>query len=531
MIFAFGDFQLDTGLYELRHLGRPRKVEPQVFDLLHCLLRHHHRVVGREEIVAEVWEGRAVSEATISTCLKGARQAIGDDGRAQSLIQTVRGRGLRFVGKVIEVPAAPSGAETPARQAGPGPGAVEPATAAAVATPVGAVRAGTDRPTVAVLPFDNLGERVDEYFADGLTEDIISALSRFRELQVIARTSTFRFKGQAVDLRQVGAELGAGYVVVGSVRRVGSRVRITTQLIETKGGVHVWADRYDRDMEDIFAVQDEVTQTVAAALGVSVQDAALQRALRKSPAELDAYDCLLRARRYTITLGPDEHVEARDLLERAVALDPTYADAHALLANVYLAEHRFDANPRPDAIGRALAAAQAATRLDPQNAYARCWLAICHFFRRENAQFEVEAQRALGLNPNDPETLADIGHYLAFMGEFERGVALTAKARRLNPLHPGWYHFSFARAHYNRREYEATLADVERIAMPHFYWTHLLEAAALGQMGRPGGREALDRIDALKPGFSARAELEKWNAAPDDLEHLLDGLRRAGLEA
>ena len=174
------------------------------------------------------------------------------------------------------------------------------------------------------------------------------------------------------------------------------------------------------------------------------------------------------------------HAEARDLLEKAVALDPNSADAHALLANVYLAEHRFDTNPQPDPIGRALAMAQTATRLDPQNAYARCWLAIVYFFRGENDTFEAEAGRALALNPNDPEILADIGHYLAFMGAFERGVELSRRAQALNPLHPGWYYFSFARRHYDARDYEAVLADVERIALPHFYWTHLLRAAAFG---------------------------------------------------
>jgi adenylate cyclase len=284
-------------------------------------------------------------------------------------------------------------------------------------------------------------------------------------------------------------------------------------------------------MEDILAVQDEVTRTIAATLGARMQDAALQRALRKNAAELDAYDCVLRARRYTATLSADMHAEARDLLEKAVELDPGNADAHALLANVYLAEHRFETNPQPDPIGRALAMAEIAVRLDPQNAYAHCWLAIVHFFRGENDTFEAEAQRALDLNPNDPETLADIGHYLAFMGEFERGIALSRRAQALNPLHPRWYHFSFARWHYDRQDYEAALADVQRIRLPHFYWTHLLNAAALGQLGRTEDAAAsLQQVFALKPGFSARAELRKWNAAPADFEHLLDGLRKAGLD-
>ncbi len=198
------------------------------------------------------------------------------------------------------------------------------------------------------------------------------------------------------------------------------------------------------------------------------------------------------------------------------------------MANVYLGEHRFDMNPRPNPIGRAMVHALAATQLDPQNAYARCWLGIAHFFRGENAMFEVEAARALELNPNDAETLADIGHYLAFMGEFERGVALTRRAQWLNPLHPGWYHFSLARLHFSRGQYQETVADVRRTGLPDFYWTHLLACAALGHMGHADAGNALTRILELKPDFSATAELRKWNAAPDDFEHIIAGLRKAG---
>jgi tetratricopeptide (TPR) repeat protein len=166
--------------------------------------------------------------------------------------------------------------------------------------------------------------------------------------------------------------------------------------------------------------------------------------------------------------------------------------------------------------------------LDPQNAYARCWLAIVHFFRHENDKFEAEAERALSLNPNDPETLADIGHFLAFMGAFERGIALSRKAQKLNPLHPGWYYFSFARYHYDQRDYATVLADVEKMGMPDFYWTHLLAAAALGQLGRTGASAALNEIYRLKPAFVASAEILKWNAAERDFAHLMAGLRKAG---
>ena len=333
-----------------------------------------------------------------------------------------------------------------------------------------------------------------------------------------------------IDLAEICARTNAGYVVQGSVRRAAGRVRISVQLIDGETGVQLWGDRYDREMVDIFELQDEVTRVIAATLGVTMQDVALQRAMKKGRIELSAYDCLLRARRYTWMLSAEMHAEARDLLEKAVELDPLSPDAHALLANVYLGEHRFDMNPRPNPIGRALIHALAATRLDPQNAYARCWLAIVHFFRGENERFETEAQLALSLNPNDPETLADVGHYYAFMGEFERGAELSRRAQTLNPLHPTWYYFTFARLHYHQHRYDETLADMQRIGLPHFGWSHLLTGAAMGQLGHPDAGQAVARLFEIKPGFSARTELEKWNTAPDDLQHILEGLRKAGLK-
>ncbi|HUL08454.1 MAG TPA: winged helix-turn-helix domain-containing protein [Candidatus Acidoferrum sp.] len=501
MRYRFDQFEVDADRYELRRDGAAQAVEPLVFDLILFFARNPNRVLGRDEIVEAVWQGRAVSDATISSAVKSARRALGDSGDSQSYIRTIRGRGFEFRAEI-------------------GADAAAPRTAAVGADP---------KPVLVVVPFANLSAEADEYFADGLTEDIITNLARFRDLRVIGGASSFQFKGRAIDLRELCDRTHAGYVVQGSVRRAAGHVRISAQLIEGASGVQLWGDRYDREMVDIFALQDEVTRTVAATLGVKIQDVALQRALKKNADELGAYDCMLRARRYTWMLSAEAHAEARDLLERAVELDPLSADAHALLANVYLGEHRFEMNPRPNPIGRALVHALAATRLDPQNAYARCWLAIVHFFRRENERFEAEAQLALSLNPNDPETLADVGHYYAFMGQFERGAELSRRAQQLNPLHPGWYHFSFARLHYDQKDYEETIADTEKIGLPHFYWTHLLAAAAKGQLGHPDAGAAVARIFEVKPGFSARAELQKWNAAPADLEHILAGLRKAGL--
>jgi TolB-like protein/tetratricopeptide (TPR) repeat protein len=509
LIYRFDDFEIDTERFELRRGGAVQHVEPLVFDLIGFLSRNPGRIVSRDEIVEHVWNGRIVSDATVSGCVKSARKALGDSGDSQSLIETVRGRGFRFTADVATNEA---GAQA------------SPPAAAPKAQPV------SDKPVLVVLPFENRSADVDAYFADGLTEDIITNLSRFRDLLVIGRSASFRFRDTGTDLSSFCASLDASYAVEGSVRRAGGRVRINAQLVDAATGVQLWGDVYDRDMEDIFAVQDEVTRTIAATLGVTIQDVALRNALRKSPDELRAYDCVLRARRFTSMLSAEAHAEARDLLERAVELDPSNADAHALLANVYLAEHRFGTNPRPDPIGRALTTAEAAVRLDPQNAYARCWLAFVYFFRKENDKFEAEARRALDLNPNDPETLADIGHFLAFMGESERGLELSLRAQELNPLHPGWYHFTAVRAHFAKHEYEAALTEVRHIAMPDFYWMHVFAAAILGQLGHSDAKEALKRVYELRPDFDALAELERWNTAPDDMEHILDGLRKAGLD-
>lgn len=509
MAIRFADFEIDPDRYELRRAGAALAVEPLVFDLLLFLARNPGRVISRDEIVEQVWQGRVVSEATISSAVKSVRRVLGDSGEDQSYIRTLRGRGFEFRAAMAE-------ADAPI----PGPD-VAPSRAQAADT----------RPVIAVLPFVNQSAETDEYFADGLTEDIITHLSRFRDFLVIGSASAFQFKGRAFDLAEAREKLGATYFVQGSVRRSGGRIRISAQLIDATSGVQRWGERYDREAGDLFELQDEVTRSIAAMLDMTMHDVSLQRALKKNATELDAYDCLLRARRYTFLLDAEAHAEARALMERAVELDPLSADAHALLANVYLGEHRFGMNPRPNPIGRALVHALAATRLDPRNAYARCWLGIVHFFRFENEKFEAEVDLALQLNPNDAETLADIGHYFSFMGEFERGAALSRRAQQLNPLHPGWYYFSFARWHYDARRYEESLADVQRTGLLDFYWTHLMAAAAKGQLGHADAGVSLERMYAVKPGMSAEAELRKWNVTPHDLEHILDGLRKAGLRA
>jgi TolB-like protein len=269
------------------------------------------------------------------------------------------------------------------------------------------------------LSFKNLnGDPEQEYFSDGLTDDIITALSRFRELFVIARNSTFRYKGKSVDVREINRDLGARYVVEGSVRKTGTRLRVTVQLLDAKDGTHLWADTYDRDLSasDIFAVQDEITEQIVGTIGSNwgVISRARFAEIREKPTDsLDAYECVLQVGAYyRDNYIATEHVKVRACLERAVKSDPGYADAWASLSRIYLDEHRFNYNPRPNPLDRALKAARRAVESDPTHQGAHEALANAHFFRHELDEFFAETERAIALNPNNAVMLARSGERL-----------------------------------------------------------------------------------------------------------------------
>jgi TolB-like protein len=266
--FCFADHVLDVARRELRRGGTLITLEPQVFDLLEHLIRNRERVVTKDDLLASVWGGRSISESTLTSRINAARKAVGDSGEAQRLIRTSPRKGIRFVGDVIDT--------QPAELSQP--------------------HMAQDRPSIAVLPFDNLSDdREQEYFADGIVQEIITGLSRIKWLFVISRNSTFIYKGKPTDVKTVGRELGVRYVLEGSVRRYGNHVRVTGQLIETETATPVWADRYDGTLGDIFALQDEMTMSVIGAVEPSLRKAEVERARRKRPDNLDAYDLFLRA--------------------------------------------------------------------------------------------------------------------------------------------------------------------------------------------------------------------------------------------
>src|SRR5580698_10953472 len=326
VLFFFADQTLDMNRRELRRGSERIAVEPQVFDLLIYLVQNRDRVVSKDDLLASVWGGRIVSDSTLTSRINAARKAVGDSGEEQKLIRTIARKGFRFVGDVHgPIRDAPAHAE-PADEA-------QQSSRPALPLP--------DRPAIAVLPFTNMSDdRAQDYFSDGISEDIITALSKLRWFFVIARNSSFVYKGKAVHLKQIADELGVGYVVEGSVRKVGDRVRITAQLNDVGTGSHIWAQRYDRDLADVFAVQDEITEAIVAAIEPQLYAAENFRARRKPPDSLDAWDLVMRALSHYWRVTRQDNVVAQALLEKATAIDPHYGQAFGLLAT----SHTFSAH-------------------------------------------------------------------------------------------------------------------------------------------------------------------------------------------
>ena len=411
-----------------------------------------------------------------------------------------------------------------------GAGETEPAaTKAAPAAP-------SEVPRVAVLPLKTrAGDAELASFADGLTEEITAGLSQFRHLVLVSAAAGFQ--GQA-GVREVSKGLGARFVLEGSIRKAGSSIRVSVQLLDAATGAHLWAERFDRDLSatDIFAVQDELTDRIVATVAdpFGVLTRSLGALARAKPIDtLTAHECVLRWFSYFQQVRPEEHDEMRTAVERAVEREPNHADARACLSLLYLDEFRFDFNARPDALDRALSAAQRAVELDATSQLAYRALAEAHYFRRELGAFRPAADRVLSLNPRDTSNVGMIGILIAMAGDWPRGCSVVQKVMQLNPHHAGWVHFVFVWDHYRKREYEQALEAAEKINMPGHLWVSATLAAINAQLGRTeAARRHLNTFVDLAPDVArnVRAEWSKWHVSEDLLEHLVDGLRKAGLD-
>ncbi len=400
---------------------------------------------------------------------------------------------------------------------------------AAAASAAGSAHTLSDKPSLAVLPFANMsGDGQQQYFSDGITEDIITELSRFRSLLVIARNSSFQYRDKGVDVRRVGRELGVRYVVEGSVRKMGGKVRITAQLIDAPSANHLWSERYDRGIGDLFAVQDEVTRTIVATVTGRVEDAEIRSAAGKRTIMPQAHDCLLRGIEHFRGYGADDNRLARELFEQAVALDPRFGLAHAYLAMALLAEKGYGNAPAA-AKERALACALTAVRLDPGEARCHQFLGVAYRFRDEYDLAIRHLERAAALNPNDDSGMTQLAAVLAVCGRAEEAIDLIRQAMRLNPFHPDWYWKIFGNALYTARRYEEALEAHRRIAVNKRPWYIARVAACLAQLGRhEDARAEAAEVLRLKPDFRISVELPHYKN-PADADHVREGLRKAGL--
>ena len=530
LLYLFEDCQLDTDRRELRHGGGLVAVEPQVFDLLVYLIRHRDRVVSKDELLASIWYGRIVSESALFSRINAVRGAIGDTGELQRLIKTLPRKGLQFVGEVCQDPA-------PATVAPPGPAHVQHPGSADVA--VGAVTRASDsqivpdKPSIAVLPFANMsGDADQDYFVDGVTEDIITALSKWRWFLVIARNSTFAFKGRAISIKQVGEELGARYMLEGSVRRMGNRVRVTTQLIDAKTDRHIWAERYDRDIGDIFAFQDEIAQQVVIAIDPAIRVSEMDQTKRKPPESMDAWDHFLKGSYYFHQYSRADGARALDHLRRAIQLDPCFAPAHArlALALTYAASLGRTDNIR-ETLGAALGSAKAAVALDGFDASAHAAASYALTYAHQHDAAVEAGKRAVHLNANYHIAFFILGIALNFAGQPLQALPALDQALRLSPRDPAaWFvHNTRSLAYYTARQFEAAHAAVEQalIERPNFGGAKMDKAAVLVRLGRvPEASRLLQDVPTL--AFSQLPYLCPFKDL-GDFEYFLAALEQAGL--
>jgi len=396
-------------------------------------------------------------------------------------------------------------------------------------------------PSIAVLPFTNMsGDSQKEYFADGITEDIITGLSRFRDLFVIARNSTFQYKGKAVDVREVGKDLGVQFVLEGSVRREKSRIRVTAQLLDASSGAHLWADTYDRDLTtgEIFDIQDEITAKVVSKLGDPLRGMIFQvesrQARKKGAVGFEAFDCVLQGKTYFATFDSTIHQAVRECLERTVKTHPEYADAWAYLAVTITDEYALGYNPRPNSLEHAVEAAKRAISLDPENQVGHWFLARALFFKHDLEQFLQVAERAVSLNPNNTAVCAGAAVYMSLAGQWDKGKALMERAIALNPNHPGWYHMPLFFYHYRKAEFQTALTHAQKWqqGLPTVYLPYIALAAVYGQLNRQEeASAAVNELLKLKSNFPENAwgEFRKFNIEPNLAQRMSDGLRKAGL--
>lgn len=519
MRYTFGHFEFDADRLELRQAGTLVHAEPQVLVLLAFLVAHAGETLTKEAINRYVWNGRVVSDAALSSRIKSLRQLLGDDGKRQAVIRTVHRRGFRFVAEVTR-----EGDSSDSAQA------------ACAATPSGGPH--SHRPTVAVLPFENLSADADQaYFSDGVSADLITHLSRHRWLNVIARNTAFGFRNSALTAAEFARELGARYVVQGSVQKSRNRVRVRVDVSDTHSGYQIWSERYDRELSDIFAVQDEITQTVAARVEPELGLAERHRVVASRTRNLQAWDCYQLGVYHFYQFTAESNREAQALLRRSQQIDESFGEAWAWWAYaVVLGMIYWDTPATQELLDEALDACERALQLDPRNASFYALRARTLLARREYDQAIVENRKAIELNPTFAAAYCGLGDSLAYEGRYDEAIACFEHAIDLSPNDPQlWAFYAYgALALLFRGEFERAEAWTERaLATPNCqFWALAHRAVALAHLNRiPEAERCIERIRRHVPEFSRSYARERmfYLKRPDQIERYQEGLARAGV--
>jgi len=392
-----------------------------------------------------------------------------------------------------------------------------------------------DKPSIAVLPFINMSEDPEqEYFSDGITEDLITDLSKISGLFVIARNSAFTYKGKVIKIAEVGKELGVRHVLEGSVRKSNGRVRITAQLVDATTEGHLWAERYDRDLKDIFALQDEVTQKIVAALAVKLTEDEQKRLVRKYTDNMEAYDFYLQGVEYQNRYTKEANVKARQMFERAIDLDPGFAQAYALLGLTHVHEWSLGWSQDPQSLEQAFELAQRAIALDDSLPLGHFILGEVYLWKKQHGQAIAELEKTIALNPNYADGITWLGNILNWAGRPEEAIGLVKKAMRLNPMYPVWYSWNLGHAYFLTNRYEEAIETLNRVLdrNPGFLPAHAYLAASYGELGRyEEARAEAAELERLSPDLSSEAWRQRLPYKDQAvLERLFNGLRKAGVK-
>ena len=549
MIYRLGDLTIDTGRQQVSCGTEPVALPKLSYDLLLALVRAAPNVVSLDELMRLVWAGPIVSPETVSQRVKLLRDALEDDPRVPRYIGGLRGRGYHIVGAVEEIRDYPeTGPSTPISSKSV---AVRPLlemsanrfpenssdglpkepidTESDSVLPVPTI--GPARVAICVLPFTNMsGDPEQEYFSDGITEDIITELSRWRLLAVRSRSASFRYRGIAVDIKQVARELNVRYVVEGSVRRMGARIRINARLTDTETGSHIWAEKFDHELAELFKAQDQVVRTIVSTLVGRVQVSDVERARRKPPASLAAYECVLKGNALSWD-DPDGAAEAIRLFERAIEIDPGYGLAHALLASLYWRKWENDPSNLDAALDEAFAFAKRAVELDKDQSTCVAILGETYLRRRSFDLALQYARRAVEMTPNNQWNVADMGCILIYVGHAQEALVLFKRAREIDPyFDPPWYWRDMGKAYMFLHRYEEALAVFGYLpTRPYSIAAHMAGCyARLADIDR--ARVSANECLVKKPDFSIAHFMTKQPFKnPADAASLAESLRMAGL--